>query len=102
MNPNETSCHSNEGDWYGSTMMSASSWHTGGAQICLADGSVKFISETIDYATWVRLGARNDGQVIGEYRDLAATCFGPGRSVAGHSGFFFDFPVRFGRFGVIA
>ena len=67
MNVNETSCHSNEGDWYGSTMMSASSWHTGGAQICLADGSVKFISENIDYGTWVRLGARNDGQVIGEY-----------------------------------
>ncbi|MGV2335205.1 MAG UNVERIFIED_CONTAM: hypothetical protein LVR18_14200 [Planctomycetaceae bacterium] len=36
MNPNETACHSNEGDWFGSTMMSASSWHTGGAQICSA------------------------------------------------------------------
>lgn len=67
MNPNETSCYSNEGDWYGSTLMSASSWHTGGVQICLADGSVKFISDNIDNGTWVKIGARNDGQVIGEF-----------------------------------
>lgn len=67
MNPNETSCHSNEGDWYGSTMMSASSWHTGGAQILLADGGVRFVSENIDNNIWVRVGARNDGQVIGEF-----------------------------------
>jgi prepilin-type processing-associated H-X9-DG protein len=67
MNPNETACYSNEGDWYGSTMMSASSWHTGGAQILLADGGVRFISENIDNNTWVRIGARNDGQVIGDF-----------------------------------
>jgi prepilin-type processing-associated H-X9-DG protein len=67
MNPNETACHSNEGDWYGSTMMSASSWHTGGVQICLCDGSVKFISENIDFETWARVGVRNDGQVLGEF-----------------------------------
>ncbi len=67
MNPNETTCFSNEGDWYGSNMFSASSWHTGGVQICLADGSVKFISENIDHNLWVFIGARNDGQVIGEF-----------------------------------
>jgi len=67
MNPNETACFSNEGDWFGSSMMSASSWHTGGAQICLCDGSVKFISENIDFETWVKIGVRNDGQVVGEF-----------------------------------
>ena len=48
-------------------MMSASSWHTGGAQILLADGGVRFISENIDNNTWVRIGARNDGQVVGDF-----------------------------------
>ena len=36
--------------------------HTGGAQFVLADGSVQFISENIDYMTYQRLGDRRDGQ----------------------------------------
>jgi len=41
--------------------------HSGGAQFCLADGSVRFISQTIDMKTYVYLGQRKDGQVIGSY-----------------------------------
>lgn len=41
--------------------------HKGGAQIVLADGTVKFISENIDWMTLQRLGERRDGQTIGEY-----------------------------------
>ena len=67
MNPNENGCHCHEGDWAGSNLMSASSYHTGGAQIALADGSVRFISENIDNETWVRVGVRNDGKVVGEF-----------------------------------
>ncbi|MFO0975888.1 MAG: DUF1559 domain-containing protein [Planctomycetaceae bacterium] len=69
MNPNETGCHcrNNDGDWYGTTMMSASSYHTGGVQVCLADGSVRFVSDNVDFGTWVKLGARNDGQVLGDF-----------------------------------
>lgn len=57
---------------------SFSSRHTGGSQFTFADGSVHFISETIDHnqlafgaagtmATFQRLCARNDGLVVGEY-----------------------------------
>lgn len=64
---------------------SFSSFHTGGSQFAFADGSVHFISETIDHnqtawamintgaplstmATFQRLCARNDGQTVsGEY-----------------------------------
>ena len=67
LNPNETSCYSHEGDWFGSTLFSASSYHTGGVQVLLGDGSARFVSENIDYDTWVRLGVRNDGRTIGEF-----------------------------------
>jgi prepilin-type N-terminal cleavage/methylation domain-containing protein/prepilin-type processing-associated H-X9-DG protein len=67
MNPNETSCFGFQGDWFGSTLNSASSYHTGGVQVALCDGSVRFVSDNIDNETWVRLGCRNDGQVLGEF-----------------------------------
>jgi prepilin-type N-terminal cleavage/methylation domain-containing protein/prepilin-type processing-associated H-X9-DG protein len=41
--------------------------HTGGAQFLLCDGSVRFISENIDYLTYQRLGDRRDGQPVGEF-----------------------------------
>ena len=48
------------------------SYHTGGAQFLLADGSVRFISENISSstgitATYQLLGCRNDGKVLGEF-----------------------------------
>jgi prepilin-type N-terminal cleavage/methylation domain-containing protein len=41
--------------------------HPGGAQFLLVDGSSRFVSETIDYMTYQRLGARGDGQPIGAF-----------------------------------
>jgi len=38
--------------------------HPGGTQVALADGSVRFLSQTIDPETLRRLFLRNDGQVI--------------------------------------
>ena len=35
--------------------------HPGGVVMAIADGSVQFVSEQIDYGTWVYLAARNDG-----------------------------------------
>ena len=65
-----------------SGILTPSSRHTGGVQVCLADGSVRFISENIDagnpagtftygaaspYGVWGALGSRNGGEVIGEF-----------------------------------
>ena len=46
--------------------ISASSYHTGGANACMADGSVRFVSETIPFDTWKRMGTRAGGEVIQE------------------------------------
>ena len=45
----------------------AGSYHTGGAQFCLADGSVRFISENISMTTYRRLATRDGGEVVGEF-----------------------------------
>ena len=45
----------------------AHSKHTGGAQALMGDGTVKFISETINLQTWRNLGNRADGNVVGEF-----------------------------------
>ncbi|MCC6510821.1 MAG: DUF1559 domain-containing protein, partial [Pirellulaceae bacterium] len=36
--------------------------HTGGAQFVLGDGSVQFLSDSVDYTIYQQLGSRNDGE----------------------------------------
>lgn len=43
--------------------------HTGGCQFGLADGSVQFISESIDVNIYRNLANRSDGQVVGSFTD---------------------------------
>ena len=43
----------------------AKSNHTGGVNVCMADGSVAFRSATIDVALWRALGSRNGAEAIG-------------------------------------
>ena len=40
------------------------SFHTGGIQVALADGSIHFISNSIDFQSFKAMAIRNDGQVI--------------------------------------
>ncbi len=46
---------------------SPSSRHTGGIQLALCDGSVRFLSENIDNEVRYNLSVRNDGNVLGEF-----------------------------------
>jgi len=41
--------------------------HTGGLHMLLGDGSVRFISDNINYPTWCYLGNREDGQPTGDF-----------------------------------
>ncbi len=43
------------------------SFHTGVVNALLMDGSVRTVSENLDLQVWRNLGARNDGQVVGEW-----------------------------------
>ena len=45
----------------------ARSRHPGGVNILLCDGSVRFVSNSIDLATWRALSTRASGEVIGNY-----------------------------------
>lgn len=47
--------------------MGAKSKHPGGANFCFVDGSVHFLSESIDPRTYNLLGCRRDGKVPGDY-----------------------------------
>jgi prepilin-type N-terminal cleavage/methylation domain-containing protein/prepilin-type processing-associated H-X9-DG protein len=42
----------------------ANSYHTGGVNLLLCDGSVRFVNEGIDLPTWRALGTRNGGEVL--------------------------------------
>ncbi len=41
-----------------------SSYHPGGAQVLKADGSVSFVSETIDQAVWIGAGSMKGGETV--------------------------------------
>jgi prepilin-type N-terminal cleavage/methylation domain-containing protein len=59
-----TPCNYNN-EWI--TSMGFKSRHVGGAQVLLGDGTVRFLSENIDYVTYQRLGARADGNTVGDF-----------------------------------
>lgn len=42
----------------------ARSWHPGGVLHALGDGSVRFVSETINFQTYQYLGGRDEGQAV--------------------------------------
>lgn len=55
------------GGAYQNLWAAARSYHTGGVQAALADGSVRFISDNIDLGTWNSLGSRAGGEVVGDF-----------------------------------
>lgn len=53
--------------FYSEARMAARSLHVGGVHLLVADGSVRFVSENLNLATWQALSTRSGGEVVGEY-----------------------------------
>ena len=48
----------------GSSFINAGSYHPGGANFAFADGSVRFIKDSVNMLTYQALGSRNGGEVV--------------------------------------
>jgi prepilin-type processing-associated H-X9-DG protein len=46
-------------------VVTSRSYHAGGANAVLLDGSVKFVTNAVSQATWRALGTRAGGEVVG-------------------------------------
>lgn len=70
LTPNHPSCVNGPEDFevdFSLAMMSASSLHGPGVNSLLADGSVRFVNDSIDAAVWRALGTRNGNDVVTEF-----------------------------------
>jgi prepilin-type N-terminal cleavage/methylation domain-containing protein/prepilin-type processing-associated H-X9-DG protein len=66
--PNHNSCWNSNGGLtssiYSGMALTPCSLHPGGVNVLMADGSVRFIKDTVDQQTWWALGTRAGGEVI--------------------------------------
>jgi prepilin-type N-terminal cleavage/methylation domain-containing protein/prepilin-type processing-associated H-X9-DG protein len=65
--PNALTCTAQGGEslWGGGAgIITATSDHPGGVNVCFADGSVKFVRDTVAIETWWALGTKNGGEVV--------------------------------------
>lgn len=47
--------------------ITARSYHVGGVNVLIGDGSVRFVADGIDGSIWRALGTRSGGEVVGEF-----------------------------------
>jgi prepilin-type N-terminal cleavage/methylation domain-containing protein len=52
---------------YATQMNLARSYHVGGVQVLMADGSIRFVSNNINGATWQALSTRMGGESVGNF-----------------------------------
>ena len=58
---NQRNCHVYGGEDDGMNLVTPSSHHSGGVHAAMADGSVRFLSESIDRELYWALGSSNSG-----------------------------------------
>jgi prepilin-type N-terminal cleavage/methylation domain-containing protein len=67
--PNKTleNVNTMAGEYSNATTVGFGSWHTGGFQAVLGDGTVRFLSENIDSSIYENLSRKADGKTLGEF-----------------------------------
>jgi prepilin-type processing-associated H-X9-DG protein/prepilin-type N-terminal cleavage/methylation domain-containing protein len=55
------------GSTWDKTTAASRSRHPGGVNVLMADGSVRFIQQSINLATWQALGTIGEGEVVGDF-----------------------------------
>ena len=58
-------CRQASDGWKGLWQHTARSYHTGGVNLAMADGSTRFVSDDIDLLVWRAMGSADGGEVIG-------------------------------------
>jgi hypothetical protein len=64
MLPNQRNCHVYGGEASGNNMVTASSFHGSGVHSAAVDGSVRFVSISIENRIWWGFGSRNGGETF--------------------------------------
>jgi prepilin-type N-terminal cleavage/methylation domain-containing protein/prepilin-type processing-associated H-X9-DG protein len=44
--------------------LAASSYHSGGVNVCMADGSVRFVTDSVEFQIWQAAGTRANGEAL--------------------------------------
>jgi len=63
-NSNNPDCHNG---YHNFAITSARSQHPGGVQVAMADGSARFVGETVAIDIWRAIATRSGGEVVSEY-----------------------------------
>jgi len=61
--PPNSPCWQPAGDWF-SLVVPPSSFHSGGANILFSDGSVRFVTGSVNRDAWMAAGSRNGGEAF--------------------------------------
>jgi len=48
----------------GAIVISARSFHSGGVNVAMADGSIRFVSDTVNLSVWAAVSTLNDGETV--------------------------------------
>lgn len=62
LGPNQP-CWFTNGDWW-QLVTPSSSFHSGGVNVCFADGSIRFVNDSVDPVVWSAVGTRASGEAV--------------------------------------